>query len=59
MEFSEAKWALRKFAAGEKLNPLLISELYLAGYIGIELHSPGKEPLPTGITEKGERALET
>jgi len=32
--------------------------LYLAGYIGIELQSPGKAPLPTVITEKGKRVLE-
>jgi hypothetical protein len=59
MELSQAGWALRRFDAGKKLNPPLIRELYLAGYVGIELHSPTKELLPTVITEKGKRVLET
>jgi len=50
---------LRVFAEGKKLDTLTIRELYLSGYIGIELLSPGKEPLPTVITEKGKRVLET
>jgi hypothetical protein len=57
MDISQAKWFLRVFANGKKLNTLTIRELYLSGYIGIELHSPGKEPLPTTITEKGKRVL--
>jgi hypothetical protein len=59
MEISEAKWALRKFTDGKELNPPLIRELYLAGYIEIELLSPGQEPHPTLITEKGKRVLES
>ena len=56
MDINRAKWFLRVFANGKKLNEVTIRELYLSGYIGIELH-PG-EPLPTVITEKGKRVLE-
>jgi hypothetical protein len=59
MEIAQVKWFLRAFADGKKLNIVIIRELYLSGYIGIELHSPGKVPLPTLITEKGKRVLET
>ncbi|PYU02256.1 MAG: hypothetical protein DMG34_16760 [Acidobacteria bacterium] len=59
MDINQAKWFLRVFAEGKKLDTLTIRELYLSGYIGIELLSPGKEPLPTVITEKGKRVLET
>ena len=58
MDINQAKWFLRVFADGKKLDTLTIRELYLSGYIGIELHSPGKEPRPTVITEKGMRVLE-
>jgi hypothetical protein len=58
MDVDQAKWFLRIFANGEKLNTNAIRELYLSGYIGIELHSAGKEPIPTTITEKGKRVLE-
>jgi hypothetical protein len=58
MDINQAKWFLRVFADGKKLNAVTIKELYLSGYIGIELRSPGKEPLPTVITEKGKRVLE-
>jgi hypothetical protein len=58
MDINQAKWFLRVFADGKKLNTVTIRELYLSGYIGIELRSPGKEPLPTVITEKGKRVLE-
>jgi len=58
MDINQAKWFLRVFAEGKKLDTLTIRELYLSGYIGIELLSPGKEPLPTVITEKGKRVLE-
>ena len=58
MDINQAKWFLRVFADGKKLNAVTIRELYLSGYIGIELRSPGKEPLPTVITEKGKRVLE-
>ena len=57
MNVDQAKWFLRVFAGGKKLNALTVRELYLSGYIGIELLSPGKEPLPTIITEKGKRIL--
>ena len=59
MDIDQAKWFLRVFADGKKLDAVTIRELYLSGYIGIELLSPGKEPLPTVITEKGKRVLET
>ena len=59
MDINQAKWFLRVFADGKKLDAVTIRELYLSGYIGIELLSPGKEPLPTVITEKGKRVLET
>ena len=59
MEIAQVKWYLRAFAGGKKLDKVIIRDLYLSGYIGIELQSPGKEPLPTVITEKGKRVLET
>jgi hypothetical protein len=59
MDIDQAKWFLRVFADGKKLNTATIRELYLSGYIGIKLRSPGKEPLPTVITEKGKQVLET
>jgi len=58
MDINQAKWFLRVFVDGKKLDTVTIRELYLSGYIGIELLSPGKEPLPTVITEKGRRVLE-
>ena len=58
MDIGQAKWFLQVFAGGNKLNAVTVSELYLSGYIGIELLSPGKDPLPTVITEKGKRVLE-
>jgi hypothetical protein len=58
MDINQAKWFLRVFVDGKKLDTVTIRELYLSGYIGIELLSPGKEPLPTVITEKGKRVLE-
>jgi hypothetical protein len=57
MDINQAKWFLRVFADGKKLNAVTIKELYLSGYIGIELH-PRKEPLLTVITKKGKRVLE-
>jgi hypothetical protein len=59
MDIEQAKWFLRVFEGGNKLNKVTIRELYLSGYLGIELLSPGKEPLPTVITEKGKRVLES
>jgi len=58
MEIDQAKWFLQVFEGGKKLSPPAIRELYLAGYLEIELRSPGKEPIPTGMTEKGKRALQ-
>jgi hypothetical protein len=58
MDVDQAKWLLRIFAEGKKLDTIAIKELYLSGYIGIDLHSAGKEPIPTTITEKGQRVLE-
>jgi len=58
MDINQAKWFLRVFVDGKKLDTVTIRELYLSGYIGIELLLPGKEPLPTVITEKGKRVLE-
>jgi len=58
MDTEQAKWFLQVFAHGKKLNSPTIRDLYLAGYIGIELQSAGSAPLPTVITEKGKRALE-
>ena len=39
MDIDRAKWFLGVFTAGKKLNTLTIRELYLSGYIGIELQS--------------------
>jgi len=58
MNEDQAKHFLRIFSDGKKLDKITIRELYLSGYIGIELHSVGKELLPTTITEKGKRVLE-
>jgi len=59
MDIDQAKWFLQVFADGKKLDKLTIRELYLSGYIAIELNSPGNAPLPTVITEKGKQVLET
>jgi hypothetical protein len=59
MDIRQAKWFLRLFEGGNKLNTATLRELYLSGYIEIELNSRGKELLPTGITEKGKRVLGT
>ena len=58
MDIDRAKWFLTVFTAGKKLNTFTIKELYLSGYIGIELNPPGKALLPTVITEKGKKVLE-
>jgi hypothetical protein len=58
MDIDQAKWFLQIFADGKKLSKIAIRELYLSGYIGIDLHSVEKELLPTAITEKGKRILE-
>lgn len=58
MDIDQARWFLRAFADGKKLNKLTIRELYLSGYIGIELPASGKDPLPTVITEKGKQVLQ-
>ena len=59
MDTDQAKWFLQVFATGATLNSRTIEDLYLAGYIGIELQSAPNEPVPTVITEKGKRALES
>jgi hypothetical protein len=59
MDINQAKWFLRVLAGGNKLKTGTIRELYLSGYIGIELRPRGTEPRPTVITEKGKRVLET
>jgi hypothetical protein len=58
MDVDHAKRCLRIFADRKKLDTIALRELYLAGYIGIELPSAGQEPVPTTITEKGKRVLE-
>jgi hypothetical protein len=58
MDIAQVKWFLRAFADGKKLNKLTMRELYLSGYIGIELPTSGKDPLPTVITEKGKQILQ-
>jgi len=58
MDIEQAKWFLRVFADGKKLNKLTIRALYLSVYIGIELPLSGNDPLPTVITEKGKRVLQ-
>lgn len=58
MEIDQVRWFLQIFDGGKKLEPPVIRELYLAGYLEIELFPPGKEPLPNGITEKGKRVLQ-
>ena len=52
MNADQAKRLLRVFVDGKKLDTIAVRELYLSGYIGIELHSARKEPVPTTITEK-------
>jgi len=59
MDLDQARWFLRVFARGSELNTATIRELYLSGYIGIDLHPAGKELRPTVITEKGKQVLET
>ncbi len=58
MDIAVAKSALREHARGKKLKRAAIGELYLAGYIGIDLQSPRKKLLPTAVTEKGKQLLE-
>lgn len=58
MDIDQARWFLQVFAHGKKLDKTTISELYLLGYIGIELLVPGKDPLPTFITEKGKKVMQ-
>ena len=58
MDTNEARWFLQVLVSGKKLSPPAVRELYLAGYLEIELNSPEKEPRPTVITEKGKRVLQ-
>jgi hypothetical protein len=53
MDIAQAIWALREYADGKKLNHATVRELYLAGYIEIDLQLSAKELHPTVITEKG------
>jgi hypothetical protein len=53
MDIAQAIWALRAYADGKKLNHATVRELYLAGYIEIDLQSSKDSLLPTVITEKG------
>jgi hypothetical protein len=57
MEVDEARLALRAYLAGKKLEPATVRELYLAGYIGVDLEAQGKDLLPTEVTEKGRQLL--
>jgi len=59
MDTDQAKWFLQVFADGKTLKSRTVRDLYLAGYIGIELRSAGNELLPTALTEKGKRVLES
>jgi hypothetical protein len=59
MKIEQAKHFLRAYEHGEKLDSPTIRELYLAGYIGIELHSPDEDPRPTFVTEEGKKLLES
>jgi hypothetical protein len=59
MDSAQAKWFLRMFEGGQKLAPSIVRELYLSGYLAIELRSEGPEPVPTVITEKGKLVLKT
>ena len=58
MDTDQAEWFLQVFADGKTLKSRIVRDLYLAGYIGIELQSGGNDLLPTAITEKGKRVLE-
>jgi hypothetical protein len=57
MDIALAKSALRAYAHGKKLSQAAIGELYLVGYIGIDLQSPGKKLHPTVVTDKGKQLL--
>jgi hypothetical protein len=58
MDIDLVKRFLKHYAAGKTLDSVTIRELYLSGYIEIDLNAVGKELLPTAITEKGKRVLE-
>jgi len=58
MDIALATSALREQARGKRLDQAAISELYPAGYMGINLQSSGKKLLSTVITEKGKQLLE-
>ena len=51
--------ASRAYTDGKTLNQATLRELYLAGYVGIDLESSKKELHPTLITEKGKQLVET
>jgi hypothetical protein len=56
MDIAIAKSALRASAHGKKSGHAAIGELYLVGYLGIDLQSPQKL-FSTVITEKGKQLL--
>jgi hypothetical protein len=58
IEAERAKSFLQTFVDGKKLDSAAIRELYLSGYLGIELPAIGRDPVPTTITEKGKLVLE-
>jgi hypothetical protein len=58
MEIAQAKWALQAYSEGKKLETATLRELYLAGYIGIQMGTSERELHPTAITEKGKLLLE-
>jgi hypothetical protein len=58
IETERAKSFLQTFVDGKKLDSTAIRELYLSGYLGIEMPAIGREPVPTAITEKGKLVLE-
>ena len=57
MEAERAKEFLRVFEHGGKLDSAIVRELYLAGYIEIDLQSSKEELHLTTITAKGKQLL--
>ena len=57
MEVERAKQFLRALEHGGTLDPAIVRELYLAGYIEIDLQSSKKELHLRTITAKGKRLL--
>jgi hypothetical protein len=59
MEAERAKQFLRVFEHGGKLDSPIIRELYLEGYIEIDLQLSKKELHLTTVTAKGKQLLNT